>query len=816
MRSSTLTMRSRALICSIFVGIAAAAVDERMLASKQGNAACFNCRGGIYDLLTSTPLDVNALGIQHQITLSWWDRTYDNTEPEGWGPVGLFLYGDQNFFQPWKSALRIDYYAGKSMDPDEQYWSWPLHGRWHHKAVAVNSANGNVVYYRDGQVVANSTGIHTGFDFSSSEGLLLSLGNYNDGYQDRTLSEIKFNGISYWAGAVDEVRLYNRQVSPQEMKDIGSVDAGFGVSAATTTDPSLVLHYTFDDSSNDPSDPRSFKAENHGSGGNMYDLIPSFGNENFRGILSGVECTPATDVHPPLIMKMGDTGIAPNASSLRAFGVEDTVIGLRLYRNIEDFGGSMNMFTITQLPAKGKLYTTHIDCADDSKVPPCSEYKATRREEVTVAPFKISDVSAIPGRLEYIPQKDGSGFSFDSFKYKVTNDEGLDSTEGIVTFDIDVLDDTAQSLPVPTAMLNEDPNSGHVEIVLNASDVEGDVVALFITKMPSKGSLYLPPLQSGGALGPRIDSVYEKSLMLNYLEQYAFNVISVSSFWGGPPYAGYHAMNVLGKPSCVAPGSALNPECKFDERSLFTKRDDGSWAEPLSESDIGELVLVHRPGGYGKAPARIVSVDPERNKVNVSVTVMLKKGPQGKPVYCIIGDEKGSHPDDCDPDLVKGLPVDNDGVPFDIHSFNRSDLQGVTSGVWCPLKKGYTPGTLMTGETAYAYGAQYAFNHTQDAFYNNPLVHPRYTEYIEVEFKVPVYPTGVVIGCTRGCHDVVSIKARNGDLWESVYAGKTDPAKDKERKNKMQYLHFNPVTCHMPFKTNALRIEIDTTTETGS
>ena len=50
-----------------------------------------------------------------------------------------------------------------------------------------------------------------------------------------------------WSGVFDEVRVYNRVVEEAEMMAIGNPATGFGVSAHTQKDASLILHYTFDE-----------------------------------------------------------------------------------------------------------------------------------------------------------------------------------------------------------------------------------------------------------------------------------------------------------------------------------------------------------------------------------------------------------------------------------------------------------------------------------------------------------------------------------------------------------------------------------------
>ena len=411
----------------------------------------------------------------------------------------------------------------------------------------------------------------------------------------------------------------------------------------------------------------------------------------------------------------------------------------------------------------------------------------------------------------------------DSFQYKLVNDWNIHSSEGKIIFDVNVINDKAKTGDAVTINISEDEPTP-TKVFLNASDVDDLVISYFITKLPTKGKLYHVPLANDSALlGEAIEAKYEKSIFIEYLEQFVSGVVGVSSFWGGPPYAGYHAMNVIGSPMCVS--DPLDVECMGDHRTLFKTYDDGRWFRELStKDDIGELVLVPRPQGYAKAPGKIVSVDVENNLVNVSIFVM-QKTLNGSIVECVIDKADGGFPSDCNESLALQLPRHSEtGSALDVQTFHRRQLRGVSNGIWCPLHVGYKEGIAQGGDSARAYGMQYDFSHNQADFYQNSVVDPPHNQYIEVLYDTPVYPSGITIGCTRGCYSVVGVKAKyvNGSSgapyseWVTMWKGATDPNKDADRFQKGLYLHFSPPTCHLSFKTTMLRIEIDTTKETGS
>ena len=324
---------------------------------------------------------------------------------------------------------------------------------------------------------------------------------------------------------------------------------------------------------------------------------------------------------------------------------------------------------------------------------------------------------------------------------------------------------------------------------------------------------FIPSLHSEDGELLLIDAIYEKVPFLDILSS-MYGTYAESAHFGGATLRRLSCHECHRQWGCFAPGASHDAECSTDLRDILKKNDDGSWERPLSKSDIGELFLVDIQDGYEYSPARLIDVDPDLT-VTMDIMVMLKDNGTDNPVSCVIAVPGGQHLDDCSSELAAKLPKDASGNPVDIRTFNRSVLRPLRSGVWCPLKRGRFDGVQATGQKVYAYGMNYAFNHNQDDFYANPDVQPPYTEFIEVSYKEDVYPVGVVIGCTRGCYAVVSIKAMYNDSWVSIYTGKADPDADSERRSFQLYHHFEPDTCHQPFKTRYLRIEMDTTVETG-
>ena len=66
-------------------------------------------------------------------------------------------------------------------------------------------------------------------------------------------------------------------------------------------------------------------------------------------------------------------------------------------------------------------------------------------------------------------------------------------------------------------------------------------------------------------------------------------------------------------------------------------------------------------------------------------------------------------------------------------------------------------GLLEGGESAGAFGDQYEYRFRQTEGYND-FTSPKYTEFIEVEFREAVYPVAIELGSPRGAGHVVSLK----------------------------------------------------------
>jgi hypothetical protein len=234
-------------------------------------------------------------------------------------------------------------------------------------------------------------------------------------------------------------------------------------------------------------------------------------------------------------------------ANIRVTLKEDAEVVVKLLETARDISGEPMEVVITQLPDKGMI----------------KYYEAVRLghpETGRVFPNSSMLVPGGSGPITFFPDLDGSGDPYTTLKYKVRRKDGsslYESNEGTVTFVVEPSDDIAKATPA-SAVTDEDHTGILVELL--ASDSEGEATDIFITKLPTKGKLYLT--SDGTLQGDRelISQPYSDFAFGHVERQYASAVTEVSSFWGSGLYFGYHPMMVLGRPTCNT-----YTEC-YDER----------------------------------------------------------------------------------------------------------------------------------------------------------------------------------------------------------------------------------------------------------
>ena len=148
--------------------------------------------------------------------------------------------------------------------------------------------------------------------------------------------------------------------------------------------------------------------------------------------------------------------------------------------------------------------------------------------------------------------------------------------------------------------------------------------------------------------------------------------------------------------------------------------------------------------------------------------------------------------------------------PFQILGKPSTDSYGDSDESWCPSSRLGDNGFLAGGDgyIQFAWDPSLSFKKYG------------YTEFIEVSFPTPVYVLSIEIGEPRGMGSIVRIQAFNpstGDystVWESP-DGEGDPIVQYRHQLRTEYRVFRPFPiCQTTFKTDTIRIELDTRTVT--
>ncbi|KAL1519160.1 hypothetical protein AB1Y20_003420 [Prymnesium parvum] len=453
-------------------------------------------------------------------------------------------------------------------------------------------------------------------------------------------------------------------------------------------------------------------------------------------------------------------------SLLIAAVIEDVPTAIPLRFTSPD--GMMATAFITSLPTRGALYhaSSNTDFSLSRPISTVGQVNSSRSGYWVV----------------YQPLPNDYGVAVDSFSYQFVSDKyALASGIAKVTINIEPIDDLPSAQP-ETLTLEEDSSPEGIAVTLHYRDYEpATPVAAVVSRLPSKGSLYINTSNSLRA----ITTAYNIFDVGTTLEQYLSKIISVSSFWGGPPYAGYHPLTLLGPPDSSAYGEG-------DADALWVR--DVSVAPPIGQRALhqGLVVFVRAIAG---------------GDVTIEFAKMYKRDGTGAIRQCHIPVTSSKvYPNDCAFELVPESGVVTAVVP-------RESISGMGAGVWSPLMKGYVGNvTVSGGLNAIAYGEEYAFTHNQFVPYNSES---RFTEFVEAQIEQPVYVIAVEIGSPRGMGAVTRVQMKRGDEWVSLYQGNPLVAVNRESVIAKQYWRWSPLICRTHFKTREIRIELDTSAETG-
>ena len=141
--------------------------------------------------------------------------------------------------------------------------------------------------------------------------------------------------------------------------------------------------------------------------------------------------------------------------------------------------------------------------------------------------------------------------------------------------------------------------------------------------------------------------------------QYASKVLKVSSFWGSPPYTGYHPLGILGPPDC-----RTKSECASD----------APWRLNLEiDPPVGARLLYPMGGGV---LAYVKKVNEETVEIDCTETRATLPGSGGAP-GCTLGEK-----------------VTSTTVDIEYHTMYKPDATGELAP--CHIPVSYTHLTLPT------------------------------------------------------------------------------------------------------------------------
>jgi len=125
-------------------------------------------------------------------------------------------------------AMRFAITVGGSSDPNEQRVTAPstLASGWHHVAVTINANADTITLYLDGSVVAQNTEATL-----SPSDLGVTTNNW--------LGRSQFTADGYYAGRLDDFRIYNRALSMAEVAWLAGKTAPFSESYDLNTDGTI-------------------------------------------------------------------------------------------------------------------------------------------------------------------------------------------------------------------------------------------------------------------------------------------------------------------------------------------------------------------------------------------------------------------------------------------------------------------------------------------------------------------------------------------------------------------------------------------------
>jgi hypothetical protein len=400
---------------------------------------------------------------------------------------------------------------------------------------------------------------------------------------------------------------------------------------------------------------------------------------------------------------------------------------------------------------------------------------------------------------------------------------GLESPVLTVLVKVDTYDKLPAAAPPAAALAAAEDDGVGLRVPLNASDAERTFgIARIITRLPRRGDLFVA---SPSGERRKVVAPYNSLDLGQSVRQYASSVEGFSTFQEGTEPFRSNPLAALGSPSCNDKGRTFNDNC-VNHRFTDAGGNWTGWMPP-----VGDAVLFDRNfrsgGGYSnasqaarKAPAVGWVVKGPYMGVDTAgqTTLLLDVRPQpyyawdgarSQYVRCVIVNST-TYPGSCD---EAAFDTARDDAVAEGLSWN--DIQ-MPLGAWTPATPAGSSEPQTGADVAGAFGPGFRYtNYSQAATYAAGF--PRYTEFLELGFAEAVFPTGVFIGMPRGGGSVVGIAAYDAahGVWQQLYADAVLKKKYDATNGNGLYYVFDETVCRTAFQTRKLRIEVDSTGETG-
>ena len=578
---------------------------------------------------------------------------------------------------------------------------------WHHYAFSWDTATNVRKTYLDGALFQEDQLSYAKTNWLDYQPHLhFGYHCYPENYYAATTADC--NGAFSFDGTMDDIAFWGGALTEEEVAL--RWDASLSRRVASGDEPDLLLFYDF----NDPSASSSGVEPNLGSAGSAYDLLlglikdDGFGASYLDGgvsypfraptlVPSHIPPKAEADPDAPIVLEAaaGETvsydGVpavsheAPAEAwnetivlsvdgatvhvvhadtprvdaTLATTLLEDAAVAIQLWGTTSS--ASRLVPVISRPPSKGMLYEiAHGDDVNSRTTPIVAEGQA---------------ITSLGGWVAYVPPLDGAGEPYESFGYKMRLEEWPthESAEATVVVSVKEMNDLP-TVSGATFELVEDMHAEGVHVNVSAYDPEeGHLLELYVATLPTKGQLYRVDDNTGTT--ELIESEYNlfdvgTGLLIQYLDE----VQRVSSFWGGPPYAGYHPLTITGPPDCKDTG--VISECPTDHPWVF---DLEAWP------DLGTRCL------YEGLLAYVHATHPDNG------TLTLRYAPMFKPVDAD-ADPPTFQQCHIDPASAKQYPADCsfDDVPADgviTVVVPRGAIGPQEGGGWCPLNKAYASAT---------------------------------------------------------------------------------------------------------------------------